>query len=48
MLIDPASVTSAQVLGTGNLNGQPMPVVRLFFDNDRTEDVFDVGRTWSK
>lgn len=48
LLIDPASVTSAQPLGYGVLDDVQTPVVRLFYENGQAEDVFDVGRIWSK
>ena len=48
LLIDPASVTSAQFMGYGDLDGTKCPVVRLFYENGLAEDVFDVGHRWSK
>lgn len=48
LLIDPASVTSAQFMGYGDLDNAKCPIVRLFYENGLTEDVFDVGRRWSK
>jgi hypothetical protein len=48
LLIDPASVTSAQFMGYGDLDGSKCPVVRLFYENGLAEDVFDVGHQWSK
>ena len=48
LLIDPASVTSAQFMGYGDLDGTKCPVVRLFYENGSAEDVFDVGHRWSK
>lgn len=48
LLIDPASVTSSQMMGYGVLDEVQTPVVRLFYENGQTEDVFDVGRIWSK
>ena len=48
LLIDPASVTSSQVMGYGNLDNAQVPVVRLFYENGLAEDVFDVGHVWSK
>ncbi len=48
LLIDPASVTSAQLMGYGNLDGVQVPIVRLFYENGPAEDVFDVGHVWSR
>ena len=48
LLIDPASVTSAQFMGYGDLDETKCPVVRLFYENGLAEDVFDVGHRWSK
>ena len=48
LLIDPASVTSAQFMGYGDLDNTKCPVVRLFYENGLAEDVFDVGHRWSK
>jgi len=48
LLIDPASVTSSQMMGYGVYEDSRTPIVRLFYENGQTEDVFDVGRIWSK
>lgn len=48
VLIDPASVTSSQMMGYGELDGTSSPVVRLIYENGMTEDVFDVGHAWSR
>jgi hypothetical protein len=48
LLIDPASITSAQFMGYGVLDEVQTPVVRLFYENGLAEDVFDVGHRWSK
>jgi len=48
LLIDPASTTSAQLMGYGDLDGTKCPVVRLFYENGLAEDVYDVGRTWAR
>ena len=48
LLIDPASVTSAQFMGYGNLDEVQVPVMRLFYENGQAEDVFDVGHVWSR
>ena len=38
LLIDPASVTSAQFMGYGDLDGTKCPVVRLFYENGLAEN----------
>ena len=48
LLMDPESVTSAQFMGYGNLDGVQIPVMRLFYENGQAEDVFDVGHVWAK
>lgn len=45
LLIDPASTTSTQFMGYGDLDGTKCPVVRLFYENGLAEDVYDVGHT---